>query len=185
MDQENNKLQQYLQKHLGLKIKDAKKIKLLKAKNLPAPYQAQLAAFDDKRLENITIAVVPDNLWIKGNLPSESSAEKLLILIKKNYFEAKKNPDEIAWVLHELAHCQNFLISESAKIYQKNMRTFAFEELKTKHLYPNNLVEKFAFSKQFHYLKKKGESKKNILTLLKQYYSKKDFPFFDKLLGNI
>ena len=160
-------------------------MKLLKAKNLPKHYQTQLKAFHDKRLDNVTIAIVPDELWVKGNQPSESDAEKQLISIKQSYFEAQENPDEIAWLSHELAHCQNFLDSESPEAYQKNMQKIAFEDLKTKYPYPNNPVEQFAFTQQFQYLKKQDKSRENILKMLGRYYHEEDFPFFNRLLDGV
>jgi len=87
---------QHLREYLGLKEGDVERVSLLKAKNLPEQYQAQREALHDERLDGITIAVVPDDLWVKGSQPSESSAENQLILIKQSYFEAQENPDEIA-----------------------------------------------------------------------------------------
>ncbi len=136
-------------------------------------------------MDGVTIAIVPDDLWVKGSQPSESNAEKQLISIKQSYFGAKKNPDEIAWLCHELAHCQNFLDSETPKEYQDNMQKFAFKDLKAEYTYPNNPVEQFAFMKQFKYLKKQGRNRKNILTMLSKYYDKEDFPFFNRLLDDV
>lgn len=178
------KRDQYLQEYLGIEQKEVRRIELLKAKNLPEHYQSQRETFSDKRLEDITIAVVPDDLWTKSQ-PSESNAERQLILVKQSYFEARENPDESAWLSHELAHCQNFLDSESAEVYQKNMQTFAFEDLKTEYPYPNNPVEQFTFTKQFQYLKKQGKSREDVLTMLSRYYHEEDFPFFNKLLDSV
>ncbi|HUT22474.1 MAG TPA: hypothetical protein VMX18_03710 [Candidatus Bipolaricaulota bacterium] len=126
---EQNDTKQYLQEHLGLKEGAVERVGLLKAKDLPTKYKAQREALHDERLDGVTIAVVPDDLWDKGNQPSESSAEKQLILIKQSYFEARGNPDEIAWLCHELAHCQNFLDFESPESYRGNMQKFAFEDI--------------------------------------------------------
>lgn len=178
-------LQQHLQEYLGLKEGAVERIGLLKAKNLPKNYQPQREALHDERLDSVTIAVVPDDLWVKGSQPSESSAEDLLILIKQSYFEAQENPDEIAWMIHELAHCQNFLDSESAEAYQKSMQTFAFDDLKTEYSYPNNPVEQQTFTKQFQYLKEQGKSRENVLTMLSEHYDKEDFPFFNRLLDSV
>ncbi|MBI2641865.1 hypothetical protein HYW87_04750 [Candidatus Roizmanbacteria bacterium] len=161
------------------------RIGLLRAKDLPKNYQAQHEALHDERLDGVTIAVVPDDLWGKGSQPSESSAEKQLILIKQSYFEAQENPDEIAWLCHELAHCQNFLDSESAEAYQKNMQTFAFDDLKTEYSYPNNPVEQFTFTKQFQYLKEQGKGREDVLAMLGKYYHEEDFPFFNRLLDSV
>ncbi len=182
---EKKDTQQHLQECLNLKEGIAEKISLFKASNLPKNYQAQRDILHDKRLKNVNIAVVPDNLWTKGNQPSESSAEKQLILIKQSYFETQNNPDEIAWLCHELAHCQNFLDSKSPEEYQANMRKVAFKDLKTEYTYPNNQVEQFAFSKQFQYLKKQGKSRDDILLMLSKHYQEEDFSFFDRLLDSI
>jgi len=174
-----------LREYLGLKEGDIERVSLLKAKDLPGQYQAQRESLHDEKLDGITIAVIPDDLWIKGSQPSESIAENQLILIKQSYFEAQENPDEIAWLCHELAHCQNFLDSESPEAYQSNMQKFAFEDLKTEYTYPNNPVEQFAFTKQFQYLKEQGKSREEVLTMLGKYYHEEDFPFFNKLLDSV
>lgn len=126
---EQNEIEQHLEEYLELKEGATEKIELLKAKDLPKKYQAEREFFHDERLDKVTIAVVPDDLWTKKSQPSESSAEKQLILIKEGYFEKQENPDEIAWLCHELAHCQNFLDTESSKEYQKNMQKFVFEDI--------------------------------------------------------
>jgi len=182
---ERNDIKQHLEEYLGLKEGAVEKIGLLKAKDLPKNYQAQREALHDERLDGVTIAVVPDDLWVKGSQPSESSAERQLILIKQSYFEAQENPDEIAWLCHELAHCQNFLDSESPEAYQGNMQKFAFEDLKTEYTYPNNPVEQFTFTKQFQYLKENGKTREDILTMLSKDYHEEDFPFFNRLLDSV
>lgn len=96
---EQEQIKQHLQEYLGLKEGAVEKIGLLKAKELPKNYQSQREALHDERLDGVTIAVVPDDLWVKGSQPSESSAKQQLILIKQSYFEAQENPDEIAWLL--------------------------------------------------------------------------------------
>jgi hypothetical protein len=87
---------QHLQEYLGLKDGDVERVLLLKAKNLPKQYQAQREALYYERLDGVIIAVIPDDLWVKGSQSSESSAENKFILIKQSYFEAQENPDEIA-----------------------------------------------------------------------------------------
>jgi len=178
-------IKQHLQEYLGLKEDDVERVSLLKAKNLPEQYQAQREALRDERLDGITIAVVPDDLWVKGSQPSESSAENQLILIKQSYFEAQENPDEIAWLCHELAHCQNFFDSKSPEEYQDNMQRFAFEDLKTEYTYPNNPVEQHTFTKQFQYLKEQGKSRGDVLAMIGKYYHEEDFPFFNRLLDDV
>lgn len=182
---EPRQLKQHLQEYLGLKEGAVERIGLLKAKELPKNYQAQREALHDERLDGVTVAVVPDDLWVKGSQPSESSAEKQLILIKQSYFEAQENPDEIAWLCHELAHCQNFLDSESPEEYQGNMQRFAFEDIKTEYTYPNNPVEQFTFTKQFQFLKEQGKSREDVLAMLGKYYHEEDFPFFNRLLDSV
>jgi len=184
-ESEQNKIKQHLQKYLDLKEGAVERIGLLKAKGLPQHYQAQRETLHDERLDDVTIAVVPDDLWVKGSEPSESDAERQLILIKQSYFETQENPDEIAWLCHELAHCQNFLDSESPEEYQNNMQRFAFEDLKTEYTYPNNPVEQFTFSKQFQFLKKQGKSREDVLAMISKHYEKQDFPFFNRLLDSV
>ena len=184
-ESEQKGIKQYLHEYLDLKEGAIERIGLLKAKDLPENYQAQREALYDERLDGVTIAVVPDDLWVKGSQPSESSAERQLILIKQSYFEAQENPDEIAWLCHELAHCQNFLDSESPDEYQGNMQKFAFEDLEAEYTYPNNPVEQFTFTKQFQYLKEQGRSREDVLAMISKYYEEEDFPFFNRLLDSV
>ena len=172
----------YLKESLGTKKDDNRRVPTIKAKNLPEPHQTQLTFFGDKRLDSIVVAVVPDDKWIKGKQPSESNAKRQFIRIKQSYFETV---DEIAWICHEIAHCQNFLDSKSSEEYDGNMQKFAFPELKTEYSYPNNVVEQYTFTKQFEYLKKQGKSRANILILLGKYYDEEDFPFFNKILDGV
>jgi len=55
-------LQKYFQDYLELKEGDIERIELTKADDLPKNYQQQLESFNDQRLGNITIAVIPDDL---------------------------------------------------------------------------------------------------------------------------
>ena len=181
----DNDWRQYFHDYLKLKEGEVEKIELIKAKDLPKNYQKQKEALNDERLDNITIAVIPDNLWVKGKQPSESEAEKQLISIKQSYFEAPENPDEIAWMIHELAHCQNFLDSNNSEDYGKNRQKLAFKDLETKNTYPNNLVEQDTFTKQFEFLKEQGKSRENIVEMISKYYQKEDLPFFDRLLDKV
>jgi len=177
---------QYLKEYLDLENKNIERIKLLEAKNLPKHYQEQYEALEDNRLEHVTVALVPDDLWIKGGQPSESHAEKQLILIKESYYESLNNPDEAAWTCHELAHCKYFLDSGSPEEYQQNMQIPAFENIKTGHTYPNNKVEEYTFREQFKFLKKEGKTKEKILNMLKIYYkNSSDFLFFNRILDQV
>ncbi len=178
-------LRKYFKEYLELKEGDAEKIELIKAKELPRDYQEQLESFNDQRLGSITIAVIPDNLWVKGSQPSESDAEKGLISIKQSYFEKSEKPDEIAWLTHEFAHCQNLLDSKTASDYEKSMQTQAFADLKLEGTYPNNIVEQQTFTKQFKFLQEQGKNREDIIKMISLYYDKEDMPFFDKLLDNV
>jgi len=164
---------------------EKKKIEVIRAGELPDNLRGQLEALNDKRLENITINIVPDSLWTKGDQPTESEAERQLIYVKQSYYESINNNDEIAWLIHELAHCQKFLDLESLEDYEKSMRTLAFTDLKSEYSYPNNPIEQYAFTKQFEYLKKGGKSKEDILEMLKEYYGEEDTPFFSRLLEKL
>lgn len=178
-------LASYLQEYLELSIEDVERIKLISVKDLPEHYQSQLSALADVRLEDVSIAVVPDNLWVKGSQPSESSADKQLILIKQSYFEVTEKPDEIAWLLHELAHCQSFIEAGSTEQYQASSEQPAFEDLHLAGTYPNNQVEKTTFTKQFQFLKNLGHSREEVLSMLSQYYAEEDLPFFNRLLDTV
>jgi hypothetical protein len=179
-----NETRRYLQQYLELKEGSVEEIELLSAKDLSGEYKTQRDFFNDSRLDNISIAVIPDDLWVKGSQPSESSAKNNLISIKKSYFEAE-DPDQIAWMSHELAHCQNFLDSETPEDYNKKMQTFAFDDLENEYTYPNNKVEQYTFGKQFNYLKEQGKSKDEVITMISEYYNKEDLPFFNRLLEDI
>lgn len=170
---------------LNKRLSEKPKIEFLGINDLAENYQKQYEFLKDERLNKVTISVVPDELWVKGAQPSESQAEKGIISIKESYFKTLEKPDEIAWLTHELAHCQNFLDSGSVENYQKNQQTFAFVDLKTEFAYPNNIVEQAAFTKQFEFLKSQGKSRTNIMDMIGQYYNQEDFPFFDRLLDDI
>lgn len=178
-------LQEVLQENLNLTEQNVKRINLLKTKELQGIYKSQLDFLNDSRLKDINIAIVPDDLWIKWNQPSESSAENQLILFRQSYFESINNTDDIAWLTHELTHCQRLFDSKDTDEYQQDMQTFAFSNLESKYPYPNNLVEQVTFSKQFHYLKEQGKNRNDILILLSDYYSEEDMPFFNRLLDTI
>lgn len=175
----------YLKSFLKLKDGDAEKIESLKARDLLGDYKKQLEFVNDKRLDNVNIVIIPDDLWIKGKQPSESDAENNIILIKQSYFKAEKKPDEIAWMTHELGHCQVFLDSKDSEDYQKKMEEFAFTDIETEYSYPNNLVEKVAFTKQFQFLKEQGKSRESIIEMIKKYYQEEDMAFFDKVLNSV
>lgn len=184
-EKNDNDVYLYLQRYLEISVEDAKMIEVKTVKNMREEYQPEINELNDDRLKNIDVAIIPGTLWHKGSQPSESHAEKNLILIKQDYYNQKENPDEIAWILHELAHCQNFLDSASVEDYQKNMNKFAFEDIVSEYPYPNNLVEVDTFHKQFQYLKKQGKTRDDIVKLLKGYYAEEDFPFFQRVLDSV
>lgn len=135
-------------------------------------------------MEKIKIYVIPDKMWRKSQ-PSESAAEQQLISFRESYFESAEKPDEVAWMLHELAHCKKFLDSDSKEKYHKDMETFAFDDIKSEYPYPNNKVEEYAFDQQFEYLKRQGKTKEEIAGLLKEYFKEDNFLFFNKILDKI
>ncbi len=181
----NIETQKYLKNYLELDDSDIERLELLKAKDLPTNYQKQFEALNDKRLGDTNIAIIPDDLWVKGGQPSESDAENNIILIKQSYFETKENPDEIAWMVHELTHCQTFLDSATPEDYQKNMEKFAFDDLKTEYSYPNNPVEQATFTKQFQFLKEEGKNREDIVKMISNYYHEEDLPFFNRILDTV
>ncbi|MBU0458181.1 hypothetical protein KJ652_05620 [Patescibacteria group bacterium] len=180
-------IKQYFIKDPRIEHDDVERINILKVKDLPEHYQTRLKALNDERLNEIFIAIIPDDIWgkIKGSQPSQSHAEIGLISFRQSYFEAQNNPDEIAWLLHELAHCQNFLDSESPEMYQANQKRPAFKDLESEYPYPNNQVEQATFTKQFQYLKERGKSREDVLAMISKYYDEVDFPFFNRLLDNV
>ncbi len=187
-NEETFDLKKYLKDRFELKNTYAEKglenIKLIKSKDLPEHYQKQYEALRDQRLEGVRILIVPDDMWQKSQ-PSESMAEQQLISFKESYFKHIEKPDEIAWITHEFAHCKRFLDSDSPEAYQKDMQTFAFDDIKSEQSYPNNKIEEYTFTRQFEYLKNQGKTKEEIAQMLKQYYEENDFLFFNKLLGKI
>jgi len=172
-------IMKYLVEYLELEKGDDRSIEIIKAIDLPKNCKEQLSSFNDERLDSINFAFIPEKLWVKGAQPSESHADKNLVLFKENYLE---EGDDIAWLTHEIAHCQRFLDS---KDYQKESETPAFKDVSFENPYPNNEVEKYAFTKQFEFLKNKGESRENILEMISEYYEKEDLPFFEKILDEI
>lgn len=183
--EEHGGVKRHLRDYLGLKEGDVERIEFLTVKDLPKNYQAQYEALDDERLGEVTIAVVPDDLWVKGSQPSESSAERQLVTIKQSYFETREDNDEIAWLSHELTHCQKFLDSESPDEYKDDMQKPAFGDLRSEYTYTNNLVEQAAFTRQFQFLKERGKSREDVLAMLGEYYKEYYFPFFNRLLDQV
>jgi hypothetical protein len=162
-------------------IDDLKKIKLIKAADLAGDYKKQYEFLNDPRLDNITIAIVPKELWLKGKQPSESNAENDLILFNEEYFNGE---DKVAWMVHEFAHCASF--KDHPEDYNKMSSAFAYEGLGSKYPYPNNQVEAFTFKKQFEYLKQIGAQRDDIISMLKDdYEDEEDYIFFNKILDEV
>lgn len=160
---------------------EIEKVQFIEAINLPSHYQKAYDFVNDHKLAGIMIAVVPDDMWGKGDQPSESSAENGLILFKASYFGGN---DDIGWMVHELSHCQRYQNEPIA--YDRDLGTYAFDDLKSKNPYPNNKVEAFTFLQQFKYLREEGKTRENIREMLKaDYDEEKDFPFFEKLLDQV
>lgn len=175
---ELSNLKTHLIKYLGLKDPtQIERAEFIEAVDLPSKYQEGYDFLNDNRLANTMIAIVPDDMWIKGGQPSESHAENNLILFKESYY---KGNDEIGWMVHELAHCLRFKEAEGK--YNEDSQTCAFEDIKSQYIYPNNRVEAYAFLQQFRYLKGKGKTCDDIIKTLKGLYKEEDFQFFNKLL---
>lgn len=168
---------QYAKEAWGKKC-EIEKVQLIEAVNLPSQYQKGYEFINDNALAGVMIAIVPDDMWGKGDQPSESSAENGLILFKASYFSGN---DDIGWMVHELSHCQRYQNQPDA--YSKDSGIYAFDDLGSEYAYPNNKVEAFTFLQQFRYLREQGKTREDIKEMLKaDYDEEKDFPFFDKLL---
>ncbi|EKE29162.1 MAG: hypothetical protein ACD_2C00212G0002 [uncultured bacterium (gcode 4)] len=171
----------YLSRYINFGQSWFERLSFVKADKLKWIYLEQFQALWDERLQDVVIVIVPDDLWHKWISPSESHAHENMILFRQGYFESVENPDGIAWMIHELAHCQKFLDSENKEDYFSEMRNPAFIDLPWS-TYPNNAVERYAFGRQFRFLRRLGKKREEILGLLEPYYSVKDFPFFNKIL---
>ncbi|MCX6779280.1 MAG: hypothetical protein NTU97_03555 [Candidatus Magasanikbacteria bacterium] len=158
-----------LKDYLGLNSsEEVEQIEFLSAASLQGGHQDQLNFLNDPNLSEVIIGVVPDELWIKGSQPSESMVEKGLILIKKSYFDQS---DDLAWMSHELGHYQAF-VATTTELYEQAVRSS----------YPDNEVERHAFSKQFAYLQKKGLKKDEILAALSGEYNEEELQFLSLLI---
>jgi uncharacterized Zn finger protein len=179
LEKETDNLQKYLQKYLNFNDIEMKRVKMIDLKNLPESYKKQLEGFNDKRLEEIRLAIVPD-FW----KTSESHADQQFIIFNQKYFEDETKADKIHWLTHELAHCQKFL--DSPETYFKEIETPAFGNIPSENFYPNNKVEEYAFTQQFQTVKGAGITKEEMLNLLKEKYKdENDFLFFNRLLDKI
>ena len=171
-------LKKFLTEYWGLKDgKEVERVQFTEAINLPPQHQKGYDFLNDRRLAGTMIAIVPDDMWVKGDQPSESSAENDLILFKESYFNGS---DDIGWMVHELAHNLRFKDKEEA--YEPDSRTQAFDDIKSEYPYPNNRVEAYTFLQQFRYLREKGVGREAIRKMLRQDYEEADFRFFDRIL---
>ncbi len=178
------KLEQ-IKKHLVeyYAIEDTKvldRLGYIEAINLPPQHQKSFDFLNNERLAGTMIVVVPDDLWFKGEQPSESNAEGDVILFKQSYFESA---DNIAWMTHELAHCQKY--KNAPEQYEQDSQTYAFQDIVGEYAYPNNIVERYTFTKQFEFLKQEGLSREEIFEMIKKEYEESDLPFFERLLDEI
>lgn len=178
----DNELRGFLVDYLELESpEEVGKIKILNVNDLAGEYREQYEFLNEPELADVDVVLVPKELWKKGGQPSESHAEKGLILFNREYFEGG---DKIAWLVHELAHCLAF--KNHPKDYDKMSKVFAYDDLDSEYSYPNNQVEAFTFRRQFEYLKQKGAKKEEIVLMLKEYYEdEEDFKFFDRILGSM
>ncbi len=179
-----NSAKNFLREYLNLNSKSFDKVKLLNNEEIGQRYKEQYGFLEDERLKNITIAVVSDDLWHKSQ-PTESNAQNHVILIKESYYNEQDLEDEAAWFTHELAHYQIFVEMDDVDKYEQSMKEIAFDGIESEYAYPNNIVEKYTFKKQFQYLKKEGKARNDIVILLMKYYEIDDMKFFDKILNEV
>jgi len=176
--------EQFLREYLSLNGENFDRIEKLNYKDLGGVYKKQYESFEDERMDNITVAVVPDDLWMKSQ-PTESNALNHVILMKESYYNKKESTDEIAWLTHELAHYQFLIDLDDVDKYEQDMQELAFDDIGSEYTYPNNIVEKVAFEKQFQYLKKEGKTRDDVMLLVMQYYEIDDMNFFNKILDKV
>ena len=178
-------IRQHLRDFYKLSESSPHQIELLYANCLPEIIENQFEYFNDPRLAKIVVAIIPDELWHKGELQaSESDGERLLIKVRQGYIENILEQDRTAWLVHELAHCQVYL--DSPDQYADNSVKYEFDNIGSIFPYPNNQVEAKTFSKQFQYLKSVGLSREDIIEMLKKSYTDpNDFIFFDRLLNGV
>lgn len=180
----------YLQEYLELDENDINRIgvnnmnEIISNEKCPENYKKQFEHIGDERLEQVKIGVIPDDLWRKGGQPSESHAEKQLILFRESYYNQKKDPDQEGWMSHELAHCRQLLDSDQEE-YENGMEQSAYDDIESEYSYPNNIVEKSAFEEQFKYLKDEGSTRQEVVQMLKNHYGEEDFKFFNKVLDDV
>jgi len=179
-------LKSHLIEYLSLKSpEDAEKITFVRAADLSGDFGEQFRFFNDERLNETFVAVVPDELWHKGGQPSESSADRGMILFRGGYYDGEGDgiPDPSAWMTHELAHCQRS-IDVGDNEYNQESETQFFDDLGPD-TYPNNQVEEQAFGRQFAYLKDKKVEREEVTELLEEHYGPDDFKFLNRILDRV
>lgn len=179
--EKNSELVKYLSEYLEIEnLEVFDEFKLIKAEDLPAEYKEQYDFIEDENLGDVFILLVPDNNWHKGESPSESHVERDLILFNQDYFI---NGDDVAWMAHELAHCS--LFNKNKDEYNRLIGSKAFDDIEDESLYPNNMVEKDTFTKQFEYLKGKGVDQESIKDKLEELYSEEDMEILGRFLNEV
>lgn len=179
-------LREHLTKYLELRPdQSAESLRFERAADLGGEYGEQYRFLGDERLADMEIVVVPDELWVKGSQPSESSASKGMILIREGYYRDPKKEfqDETAWMTHELSHLQQSL-DRGLEGYEQAQATAAFADIGVD-IYPNNQVEEYTFQRQFEYLKTKGVGRDQAAALLQNEYAPDDFKFLNKILDKV
>jgi len=175
-----------LAEYLELKSpEDAERITFVRAADLSEEFGEQFRFLNDERLNEALVAVVPDELWHKGGQPSESSADRGMILFRGGYYDGEEDGarDPSAWMTHELAHCQRS-IDVGDDGYNQESEMQVFDDLGPD-TYPNNRVEEQAFGRQFAYLKAKKVGREKITELLGEHYGPDDFRFLDRILDRV
>ncbi|MFH1046698.1 MAG: hypothetical protein V1738_00180 [Patescibacteria group bacterium] len=172
-------IKRYVQEYLGLENEAADAVELIGPESFPELYRKQFEFLNDERLKKIQLGIVPTESWHKGKQPSESHADRGLVLFSEDYFQGE---DKSAWLAHELSHCAKFEDEKGSEGYQRASETPAFEDLAGEVPYPNNQVEQYAFSRQFEYLKQQGVEREEIRRMLEEHYEEVDMPFFERLL---
>ncbi len=178
-------LKRHLAAYLELRSdQDVESLRFETAGGLTGEYADQFKFMNDPRLADTMIAVVPDRLWVKGSQPSESSADRDLILVREGYLNdpSKEKQDEVAWMTHELGHIPRGRDVGGRYAAESEEKAFADLDVGT---YPNNKVEEHAFGRQFQYLRAKGVPRERVAELLKGEYGPEDFKFLDRLLDRV
>ncbi len=169
---ERERLRDHLAEYLGTETEEQREtIEFVSAKKLSGHHKEQYDFLADKRLADVQIAIVPDELWVKGGQPSESDAGNNLVLFKASAF---KGEDTVAWMTHELGHCQRLKDTDLER-YKTDSEAG----------YPDNEVERHAFTKQFEFLKSNGVTKEQILQMLEEWYHDEELEFLGGLLKEV